>query len=297
VSAGPPRRRLVVTADDVGLAAGMTRGALRAAERGVVTAVSVAAVGEDCAAAIAELLRRPQLDAGCHLTLVGERPLSPAAEVRSLLGRDERLLPGFAAFALRHARGGVRREEVERELGRQVARLRDGGLRLTHLDSHQHLHVLPGVLECVLRLAAEHAIPFVRLPADPDLGWAATPRRAALRALGRLAGRARRRLPGAVSALDCVLGLRHAGHLTGRRLRAAVLAGAGAGIGSGELVCHELVCHPGDGDAALAARYRWGYRWERERDALCDPELPAWLSAQGVELTSFSRLAAQRPVH
>ena len=39
-------RQLVVTADDVGLAPGMTRGALEAAERGIVTAVSVAPVGD-----------------------------------------------------------------------------------------------------------------------------------------------------------------------------------------------------------------------------------------------------------
>jgi chitin disaccharide deacetylase len=278
------RRRLVVTADDVGLAPGMTRGALRAADGGLVTAVSVSAVGEDCAAALDALRCRPALDVGAHLTLVGERPLSPVAEVPSLLGAGGRLLPGFAAFVSRYACGGVRRVEVERELGRQVARLRDAGCRLTHLDSHQHLHALPGLFAIVARLADEHEIPFLRLPADPGLGVSASPRRLALLLLGSRARRAARRLAGGrVRTLDGALGLRHAGRLTPQRLRAAVGPLRGTA---------ELVCHPGEGDAELAARYPWGYRWDRERVSLCDPTLPPWLAAEGIELTSFSRLAA-----
>ncbi|HXT50753.1 MAG TPA: hypothetical protein VN811_06895, partial [Thermoanaerobaculia bacterium] len=53
---------------------------------------------------------------------------------------------------------------------------------------------------------------------------------------------------------------------------------------------HELVCHPGAGDAELACRYRWGYDWDAERAALSDPALPALLAAHGIELTSFARL-------
>lgn len=281
-SAGGGPRRLVVTADDAGLAPGMTAGALEAAERGIVTAVAVCAVGADVGAAVAALRERPHLDVAAHLVLVGEAPLSPASEVPSLLGRDGRFLPAFPAFVARWARGGVALGEVERELRRQLARLLDAGLVVRQLNSHQHLHALPALFAMVAALAAEHRIPFVRVPADPALPRLPGPRSLALRALGRLARRAHRRLPEPVSALDGTLGLHAAGHLTPRRLRG--LAGRARGT------C-ELVCHPGRGDRELAARYRWGYRWDAERAALCDPELPAWLAARGVELTSFSRLA------
>jgi predicted glycoside hydrolase/deacetylase ChbG (UPF0249 family) len=277
-------RQLVVTADDVGLAPGMTRGAIDAAARGIVTAVSVAAVGEDFAASVAALRGFPELDVGAHLVLVGERALSPAAEVPSLLGADGRLLPGFGAFCRRYLRGAVALAEVRLELSRQLERLLASGLAVRHLNAHQHLHALPRVFDQVAALAAERGVPFVRVPEDPGLAAPRLPRRAALYALRALARRCRRRMPPAVAALDGTVGLADAGHLTRERLR-AVLAGGWRGR------C-ELVCHPGEGDAALAARYRWGYAWDAEREALCDPALPALLAGQGIELTSFSRLAA-----
>lgn len=281
-------RQLVVTADDVGLAPGMTRGALEAAERGIVTAVSVAAIGDAFDEAIAELRRAPQLDVGAHLVLVGERPLSPPAEVLSLLGRDGRLLPSFASFCARYARGAVSLDEIRLELGRQLSRLLDTGLRVLHLNSHQHLHALPRVFGEVAALAAAHGVPFVRIPEDPLLPLPLTPRGAALRALRSLARRCRSRLAApSVAALDGTLGLAAAGHLTTARLR-ALLDAPWRGR-------YELVCHPGAGDAELASRYRWSYEWDAERAALCEPGLAAALAERGIELTSFSRLALTSP--
>ena len=275
--------RLVVTADDAGLAPGMTAGALEAADHGIVTAVAVAAVGEDFAGAAAALRRRPEVDVAAHLVLVGEAPLSPAAEIPSLLGREGELLPGAGAFVRRYARGGVVLAEVELELRRQLRRLLDAGLVVRQLNSHQHLHALPAISAIVGALAVEHGVPYVRMPVDPLLPPLPGPRTIALRLLGRLARRGGRRLPAGVAALDGTVGLLPAGHLTAPRLRALVPRLRGT---------VELVCHPGRGDAELARRYDWGYGWDAERQALCDPGLPPLLAAAGVELTSFSRLPA-----
>ncbi len=263
----------------------MTRGALEAAAHGIVTAVSVAPVGDAFDEAIAALRNLPELDVGAHLVLVGERPLSPPAEVPSLLGRDGRLLPGFGAFCTRYAHGGVRVPELRLELGRQLDRLLDTGLPVRHLNSHQHQHALPRVFEVVVALAEAHGIPFVRIPGDPHLPPPLTARAVALRCLRTLSRRSRSRLAtgSGVATLDGTLGLAAAGHLTASRLRALLTA---PWTGS-----YELVCHPGSGNAELAARYRWRYDWDTERQGLCDPELPLALAEAGIELTSFSRLA------
>jgi predicted glycoside hydrolase/deacetylase ChbG (UPF0249 family) len=275
-------KALVVTADDVGLHPGMTAGALAAHDAGVVTAVSVAAVGRALADAVRGVRERPRLDAGVHLALVGERPLSPAREVPSLLGRDGALLPGHGAFVRRYLVGGIAAREVEVELRRQIERLAAAGLRLVHANSHQHLHVLPRVFEVVLALAAEYGIPFLRLPAEPSAG-APSSRAAQLAILGHLSRRARRRLPadGFPCSPERTVGLLVAGRLTVEGFRRSLEHAAGV---------TELVCHPGLGGAALAAAYPWGYAWDDETAALRDPRLPGLLAAAGVELTSFSRL-------
>jgi len=278
---------LVVTADDVGLHPGMTAGAMAAHDAGIVTAVSVAAVGRALDDAVARLRERPALDAGVHLTLVGERPLSPPREVPSLLGPGGAFLPGYPAFVRRYLRGGIAGAEVEAELRRQIERLLAGGLELVHANSHQHLHVLPRILEVVLRLAAEYRIPCVRLPREPAAG-ALSWRAAQLALLNRLGRRARRRLAaaGLPAPIERTLGLLDAGRLTFDRLRRGLVQVAGT---------TELVCHPGLGDAALAAAYPWGYAWDGETAALRDPRLPGLLAAAGIELTSFSQLLGAKP--
>jgi predicted glycoside hydrolase/deacetylase ChbG (UPF0249 family) len=280
-------KKLIVTADDVGLHPGMTRGALAAADAGIVTAVSVAAVGRAFEPAIELLRERPAVDVGIHLTLVGERPLSPPERIPSLVGRDGALLAGYPALARRFLLGGIAVKEVEIELRRQIERLLATGLHLVHANAHQHLHVLPRVFEVVLRLAEEHGIFYVRVPCEPAVAgrwWPQMGRTAQLAVLNALGRRARRRLEpaGRVAAVERTLGVVDAGHLTVERLRNALrLAAPGVS---------ELVCHPGLGDRELSAAYDWDYEWDTETAALCDPGIPDLLRAEGIELTSFSRL-------
>jgi predicted glycoside hydrolase/deacetylase ChbG (UPF0249 family) len=270
-------KKLIVTADDVGLHPGMTLGALAAHDDGIVTAVSVSANGRALDHAVERLLDRPGLDIGIHLTLVGERPLSTPEAIPSLLGKDGALLPGFQVFAARYFLGGIKKAEVEAELRRQIERLLAAGLRIVHANSHQHLHVLPRVLDVVLGLGEEYRIPFVRLPWDPQVRTRWSLRTAQLRVLNHFGRRARRRR--GVRAPDRTIGLIDAGHLTVERLSRALAHAEGI---------TELVCHPGLGNAELVAEYDWSYDWDQETAALRDPRLPGLLQQAGVELTSFT---------
>jgi predicted glycoside hydrolase/deacetylase ChbG (UPF0249 family) len=267
----------------------MTLGALQAYDRGLVTAVSVVANGAALELAMEQLRDRPGLDAGVHLTLVGERPLSPPAAVPTLLGRGGAFLPHVRNFALRYALGGIASAEVEAELRRQIERLLAGGLKLVHVNSHQHLHVLPRVFAVVLRLAEEYRIPFVRIPSEPAAARRISGRSLEIAVLNGVGRGARRRLRSRdiLRTADRTVGVMDAGRLTPERLE-AVLADVGEGVS-------ELVCHPGMGDRELAAAYSWGYGWEAETAALCNPRLPDLLRARGIELTSFSRLSAVAP--
>ncbi|HEX4961341.1 MAG TPA: ChbG/HpnK family deacetylase [Thermoanaerobaculia bacterium] len=284
-------KALVATADDVGLHAGLTRGALEAHDRGIVTAVSVVANGRALEPALEQLRDRPSLDAGIHLTLVGERPLSPPEQIPSLLGRDSAFLPDVRDFARRYLLGGIVASQAEAELRRQIEHLLASGLSLVHANSHQHLHVLPRIFEVVLRLAEEYRIPFVRIPREPAAIRLAkrSLEIAVLNAVGR---GARQRLLSQekVRTADRTVGVMDAGRLTFERL-AAILEDVEDAEG-----VSELVCHPGIGNADLAAAYAWGYGWEEETAALCNPRLPDLLRSRTIGLTSFSsQLLPARP--
>ena len=272
-------RFLVVTADDVGLHAGMTDGAIEAHERGIVTACSVVPAGRDFARAADQLRERPSLAVGVHLTLVGARPLSTPGEVPSLVGRDGALLPGFGVFLRRYYAGNIAPEHVEWELRRQIEAVRNAGLSVSHINGHQHLHVLPRVYDVVMRLAAEYGIAFVRTPVDRQPRHVPLARWLAVAALSRYARAARRRGPTCERARvgDGTIGIAQAGHLTVGRI-AALLPLVG-GI-------TELVCHPGLDERAIATEFPWGYEWETETRALCDSELRRAIGQAGITLIS-----------
>lgn len=261
----------------------MTLGAVRAHREGVVTACSVVANGRDLDRAAVALQECPDLDVGIHFTLVGARPLSSPDRVRSLVTSDGSFVSGYQAFAARYFGGRLRLTEIERELRAQIERLRAMELRPVHANGHQHLHVLPGIFEVVLRLCEEYGLRYVRIPREPAPPPLSA-RAVALRALNALAGGARERLRHAPSVRtnDRTLGVADAGHLTVERLAAELSKVSG-------LV--ELVAHPGVDGASIARAYDWGFAWEAETATLCDPRLREAIARAGARVVRVRDLA------
>ena len=234
-------KRLIVTADDVGLDRGMTEGAIRAHREGIVTACSVVANGREFDDAVARLRDVPSLEVGVHLTLVEERALTTGAPMPR----------NYVRFVL------GRRSDVEPELRAQIEKVLAAGLRVTHLNGHQHLHQLPRVARVVAKLAREYGIGYVRVVNDRG----GRTRRASMAVLNALGDRSSR-----------TIGVAEAGHLTAARII--------------ELLDHvdgvtELVAHPGVGVAGYA---HWGYAWDEETRALCDPRVREAVAARGIAL-------------
>jgi predicted glycoside hydrolase/deacetylase ChbG (UPF0249 family) len=162
-------RRLIVNADDFGLAPGVNAGIVEAIEAGSVTSVSVLAN----APGLDDAFRRApglagRVGMGLHLNLTMGSPVSPPSEVRSLIDGLGRFLP-LDRLVRRGLAGGVRPAEVRQEADAQLMRLVSAGLRITHVDSHRHVHAYPWVRGAVAAAAADRGILLVRRPLEPLL--------------------------------------------------------------------------------------------------------------------------------
>ncbi|MHB0969598.1 MAG: carbohydrate deacetylase [Thermoanaerobaculia bacterium] len=271
------KRSLIVTADDVGLHPGMVAGALEAHRRGIVTACSVVASGKDLENSVNRLRETPTIDVGIHLTLVEERPVLQPQRVRSLVTTRGRFHASYRAFLMRYFAGAIRMAEVESELRAQIELLLGRGLPLRHANSHQHLHVLPKLWERVLRLANEYRIGYVRIPDDPIPDDAGLSRAVSIRALNYFGRKARAAGTGGVVVNDRTIGVAEAGSLTVARI---------AGLLEEVRGVTELVTHPAVGAADIENEYAWGYSWDRETAALCDPSLKVAIANAGITLTT-----------
>ena len=261
-------KRLIVTADDVGLHPGMNAGAMRAHDEGIVTACSIVANGEAFEDAVAAVRQRPRLAVGVHLTLVEERPLR--RDVPSLTRSNGSFHTSYRTFSLRYAAGSIRIGEVERELRAQIERVASSGITIRHFNGHQHLHLLPTLFDVVQRLALEYEVPYVRIVDERGGLGARDVAISILRGLGRRA-RDRARVP----TNRNTIGVRNAGHLT-----ANVIGSLLEEVGD----LTELVCHPGIDDGSIGKRYDWGYHWDAETAGLCDPALRQAIASRGIEL-------------
>jgi predicted glycoside hydrolase/deacetylase ChbG (UPF0249 family) len=281
--------RLVVNADDFGMSPTISRGILRAHRDGIVTSTSLLGNCADLEAARAELAAAPELGVGVHLALVEGAPVAAPASVASLLGPDGKLWPRGQDFVAAWLKGRILAGDVERELDAQVARVRDAGITIDHLDTHHHLGFLPVVGRAVEEIARRYGIAGIRSAVErPTLAWVTEPRRG-LEAglLTGLAWLTRRRL-GALRHGPQSWGYVESGRLDEVRILEIV-----GRLGPG---AHELICHPGEQDdrADAGAWTPSGEppRYERgiEVAALTSPKVRHAMEQQGVALCRWGDL-------
>lgn len=267
--ADPSRAQLLVVADDFGLHSDIDRGILECVERGRVQGVSFSPTGRSLEWKRLMELMDQGVQVGLHLTLVGE-PWST----------DGRVIPDWRRLAKQLLLGGQSfRTATDAEIRRQFQICADNGVdprRLSHLDSHQHVHVLAGLWELCLAQTKEYGIRRIRVPWTPKLLMIK-------RSMGGIAlqSLARRRRQQAGRFLAC-LGLAHAGRNTSatlsNELRDAALAGRP------DL---ELVAHPGRSTKDLQTRYpAWKFDWNSEREALLSEEFAEAVERNGYSFTA-----------
>lgn len=252
---------LIVNADDLGLCPSVTDGIFEAHDHGIVNSASLIVTGEDAARAVEGAATRPDLRIGVHLALVEGVPALPPETVPSLVRPDGSFEDSFRGFVWRYVTGRVSLDQVQRELRAQVQTAVDMGVRIAHLDSHQHIHLLPGIFDIALTLCRQYDIPRIRIPRaglrDITSGG---PSQWTLELLSRWAWMRLRRSGGKVWACEQFLGAVHSCRLTEEAL-GQLLASVRPGT-------TELMCHPGKGANADLQRYPWGVNWARELEVL-----------------------------
>lgn len=286
-------KRLIINADDFGLAPGVNRAVMELQRAGVLTSATLMANGPYFAQAVHAAFLQPSLAVGCHVVLIDGSPYLHPDEVPSLLDplrpSSTLLRPTVASFVRDLMRGRIREKDIQAEAIAQIRRIQSSGFTVSHVDSHKHVHAFPRALAPILRAAQHCGVRCVRNPFEPVWSRRATqPAGAWRRFQVRAINTQRRRWHKVVAeygmcTTDGALGVLATGILDQRKLRSILQA-----VPEGTW---ELVCHPGYNDAELQkARTRLKGSREVERAALLKviPEVLRRDSA--LVLTDFHRL-------
>ena len=279
-----PERLLIVNADDYGLTPRVSQGILRGMREGVVTSTSVLVTGSGFSRSVGWLRDEGPVGVGVHLALVGEDPpLSPANEIPTLVDRRGRLPRSWRQLLPKVMAKRIDMADVERELAAQIEIAQDAGLALDHLNSHQHVHMFPGLREVVIDLAHRFDIPALRVTRMKGRGPVG-------RTMRRLSAKLERELQAdGIAYPAAAAGLDEAGSFDEAAILRALDRFAGLDVPS-----IELSGHPGEAEDDERHRYRWGYHWGAELDAVLSPNVRHAVERHGFRLSTYRDLTAAK---
>ena len=163
--------RLIINADDFGYCSARNRAIVELFRNKSISSSSLLVNGVEAASAC-RLAETFELPLGLHWNLTEGRPIS--GRTTTSLVDAQGLMHGKFGLREKLDRDEIRREDLLEELEQQLLKFHEltRGHWPTHVDGHQHIHVHPRVVECVVEVMKKYGIRDVRAPAD--LMWGRT---------------------------------------------------------------------------------------------------------------------------
>ena len=155
-------KKFVLNADDFGMSQDFNRAVLEGYNFGFLRNASICANGSAFDSAINEILPECQdLGLGVHLNIIEGKSLTHA---ESLTDNSGNFNKGYLWFMM-----NCRRKEVintiEKEFRAQIEKIQKVA-RVSHIDSHVHVHAIPEIFRLTARLAKEYNIPYIRTQSE-----------------------------------------------------------------------------------------------------------------------------------
>jgi len=256
---------LRIIADDLGLHHLVNDGIIFLLREGKISGASLMANGEAFSDAIQGLKDFSSANIGIHWVLVEEEALTGIK-----LPRNHKV------FFIKYILGLIKLSDIEKELRAQLDKVVNAGIRPGFINSHQHLHLLPGIMKTVIKLAKEYQIPYIRVVNEIVF----TPRSyykydalffkffriGQLLFLNLLSWLAKKKIKKAgLQCNDYFVGFMNAGNLSEEDINKAKQLSEKY---PDKIV--ELGCHPGYKNEELRKKYKhWGnYNWQKELELL-----------------------------
>ena len=153
--------KIIVNADDLGISYEINDAIFDMMDLGRVTSATILANGPAMEDAVNRAKFFPRCSFGVHLNSAQFLPLTSEPGLKKILDAS-------GAFAGNNCLRMLRidaelRNALVAEWSEQVAKVRASGLSVSHLDSHDHLHTVPGVFPALKQVQAITQIQKIRL--------------------------------------------------------------------------------------------------------------------------------------
>jgi predicted glycoside hydrolase/deacetylase ChbG (UPF0249 family) len=275
------KKYLIINADDFGLHSDINRSIQLMFEKKIVRSVSFITNTDLFEDSLNIIRQFPDVSVGVHLNLTDGRPISSGRSLGLLLNKEGNFLGDHLQVLRSVFLHFLKLEDlIKTEFECQIERLLAKNIKISHLDSHGHIHMLPPLFKIILKAAGKFKIPFVRIPAEPIFFQGCIPRWDIV-SLNILSKCAKFNLRGKnVRYADYFFGSRYAGKFT-KDTMIRFVKQLKPGVA-------EIAVHLGCDNQDISKQFKWGYSWSDELKALADNDTMETIKLMDVNLINFN---------
>lgn len=154
---------LIFNADDFGISQGVNEAIFRAHTQGVLNSTSIMITLKYVPQALELAKQMPNLNIGLHANLTNENSVLSKEEIPLLVDENGKFKHGFVNLAILSVLHPKElKKQAKKEIRAQIEKAISCGIKLTHLDSHRHIHMIPAIFKACMELVEEYNIPRLR---------------------------------------------------------------------------------------------------------------------------------------
>lgn len=277
-----------MTGDDFGLSAPVNEAIVKAHETGILTTASLMVSAAAAKQAVALAKKYPGLNVGMHLVLSNGKSILPHTEIHTLVNAN-------GAFDSNPVRSSIMmffdpqtRRHLEREIQAQFESFKRTGLKLDHVNAHNHLHIHPTVFDLIIKIGQDYGLTAIRIPDEPPLRSIIDNRRQKIIRVLRwcllkpFVSRMKKRCrENNIRFNDRIYGLHDSGHMQIEKL-VRIIPHIQAGL-------TELYCHPATAKWDNIDAGAKDYEFEAEYKALIHARTKSTIEKFDIELSGFNK--------
>ena len=160
---------LIINADDFGAKSSANRAIIELFGQGLLNSTTLMANMPAFEEAV-ELAHERSIEdkIGVHLVLTEGQPVTEEIKALPYLFNKEHISRKILVRKLFYL-DALQKKLIFKEYSEQIEKVKARGIKITHLDTHQHMHDMWGVLQVIIKLLKVYKIPAVRILNNLDV--------------------------------------------------------------------------------------------------------------------------------
>lgn len=111
----------------------------------------------------------PDLNVGLHIVLSNGKATLPASDIPALVNNQGEFPSSQVSSGIKMFFCAKTKVQLEKEIRAQFEAFKATGLKLDHVNAHNHMHLHPTVFDLIIKIGKDYGLTAIRIPDEPPL--------------------------------------------------------------------------------------------------------------------------------